>query len=76
MSQTDTDPKKWISKPTKTFDGLRLVDHDGTVFIEQIRSDGQEHQSIMIREDEVGGFVKAVKWLAHRRSRKEDLDDG
>lgn len=66
MSETQTkdDPQKWIKEPTETFHGLRLVDHDGTVFVEQIDNDGEKRQSVMITEAEE--FVEAVEWFAQR----------
>lgn len=55
------DPYKWIREPTESLHGLRIVNHDGTAFIEQIDNDGKEWQSIMITERE--GLLDAVEWF-------------
>lgn len=62
MSQAQQDdPQKWIREPTDAVHGVRLVDHDGTVFIEQIDADGNKVQSVMITE--TAAFIEAAGWF-------------
>lgn len=57
----------WVKEPTEVFHGIRVVDHDGTVFIEQIDKDGEKHQSIMVRgEEEVSELSEALIEVADR----------
>lgn len=44
----DDDPRWRIAEPTETHHGLVVIDHDGTVFVETVDSEGEVHQSIMV----------------------------
>lgn len=66
MGEVDTDPKMWVSSPDPVFHGLRVVDHDGTAFIETVDDTGEVHVSIMLDTDEVSGLIQALQRVERR----------
>jgi len=55
----------WIDEPTETFHGIRVVDHDGTAFIEQVDNDGNDVQSMMFSDpEELDKLIEALQKVA------------
>lgn len=60
--QSTASDSRWISKPTTTFHGVRVVNHIGeTFFLEQVNMNGDVRQSMMFDTDEIDSLVDALE---------------
>lgn len=66
------DEEYWIKQPTEKFHGLRVVDHDGTAFVETVDDADEEHLSIMVDEEEVGALGEALTEITAANNHESD----
>lgn len=53
---------RWIAKPTETFHGFRLVEHnEDSYFLEQVDSNDKVRQSLMFDGDEIDRLAEAIE---------------